>query len=168
MLLPLLLRFLESRLPLQVDGLNLVLFKQLGDDCIHEHQLPHNVGDVDLHGDLLAALGVSVGGLPVRLFAKVAQEGPEDHAEVEEDVEGPRVDLLALVVDHQLPAQADLVGLLGVELHDKDESQNGADESSDIGKICINLVESSLVGHLHRGFPDIDLNKIGVDIGHKG
>ena len=127
-LLPLLLGFLDGRLFSEIDLLELLLFEQLGEGSVNEHDFPDNVANIKLHGNLLAAVGVEVGGGPVGLIVALAEEVPEFDREVVEEVEGLGGYLFVVIVDHELLGDADLVGRFGVKLHDEDEANDGADK----------------------------------------
>ena len=96
-------------------------------------------------GHLLSALVVEVGGRPVRLELALAEETLEDHGEVVEEVEGAGGDLFSVVVEHHLPGNAHLVGLLGVELHNEDESYDRSHQTSHIGEVVVHLVEAAFI-----------------------
>ena len=96
-------------------------------------------------GHLLSALVVEVGGRPVRLELALAEETLEDHGEVVEEVEGAGGDLFSVVVEHHLPGNAHLVGLLSVELHNEDESYDRSYQASHIGEVVVHLVEAAFV-----------------------
>ena len=137
----------------ETEGLEFFFGEQFGESSIEEHELSDDVGDVELAGHLLSALVVEVGGRPVRLELALAEETLEDHGEVVEEVEGAGGDLFSVVVEHHLPGNAHLVGLLSVELHYEYQPDYGADQPSHVREIIINFIETPLVGGRFRRSP---------------
>ena len=135
-----------------------MLLHQLGDGCVDEHQLPDYVGHVDLVGDLVAGIHVALHLRPVGVDPDQVEEGLDVAEQEVADVVGLGGDLRLLVVEHDLPGEADLVGLLGVGAHDENEPDDGADQSPHVGEVGVQLVEGPLVSHRFGRLPEDNLD----------
>ena len=163
----LLFRLLQSLLPSEIQLLKLFLLQQFIQSSIKEHEFPDDVSDVKLHRHLLTTFVIEICPGPVRFVLALAEDSLEHHAEVVEQVERARRYFLLVVVQHDLPGDADLVGLLGVELHYEDQPYYGADQPTHVREVRINLVEAPLVGGSFWRLSKKNLNKRFSRISHK-
>ena len=166
--LPLLLGLVKGRLLPHAECLELVLLHKLGDGRVDEQELPDDVGDVDLVGNLVAGLVVGLDPGPVGVDPDQIEEGLEVGEQEEADVVGARGDFFSVIGEQDLAGKADLVGPLGVGAHDEDEADDGADQPAHIRKVGVQLVEGPLVGDRLGRFSEDNLSVRmgrGFDVG---
>ena len=128
------------------EGVDLVLLHDVGDCIVEEHQLSDHVGYVDVQTGLLGTVDELLGFLPVDVTADSVEPPLDDRQQVVPGVEGLGVDLLIVVVDEQLPGDADLEGLFSVEAHDEEEGDHGSHQPAHVGEVVVDLVELPGVG----------------------
>ena len=151
---PIVFGVLEGGFSANVDGLKFVFLQHFVCNCIQKHEFPHDVGDVYLAGNLLAGLVVHSGAFPVSAEVAQAEEGLKGHQHEVKQVEILRryltIPVLTVIswvgVCEELFGETDFEGLFVVLSEQEHESDDGADETSHVGKVGVEGVVAPLDG----------------------
>ena len=109
-----------------------MFFQQFGEGSVQEEKFPHDVGNVKLVGDFLAAVNENLCLLPLGIASEEVKDSFEQHQEIVSNAHGGRRDIVVVVVLEQSLGQTYFIGLFVVFLHDQHEADDGSDETSHV------------------------------------
>jgi len=143
-----------------VQDFGLVLIKHSDGHSLGVEHLLHHQPDVHLLADLLQRPEVDFHPLPRQLDADRLEEGVDQVADEDEEVEVIALERHVAIVVVEVLGDFHFIGDLVVLLHDEQHSHDGAEESPDVRECVVHLAEGALHLQRERGLANVELEVV--------